>query len=261
MTLLDFCLVTIVPFLASILTFFSGFGLGTILLPVFMVLFPIEIAVAMTALVHLLNNIFKLFLVGKKADVPVTLKFGVPALFAALIGAWCLSFLSYQIPIFTYSLKGQSYQVGFLQLVIGAVMIFFALMELVPRFLKWTVDRKYLSLGGLLSGFFGGLSGHQGAFRSAFLLKAGLSKEAFIATGVIVACVIDLVRLFVYGFGISFSLIINQHLMLLSLAIVSAWAGAWIGRKTLHMATFSAVRWVVGISLMIFGILIAAGIV
>lgn len=43
----------------------------------------------------------------------------------------------------------------------------------------------WLPLGGLLSGFFGGLSGNQGALRSAFLLKAGLSKEAFIATGTV----------------------------------------------------------------------------
>jgi acyl-CoA reductase-like NAD-dependent aldehyde dehydrogenase len=42
----------------------------------------------------------------------------------------------------------------------------------------------YLPVGGLLSGFFGGLSGHQGALRSVFLLRAGLTKESFIATGV-----------------------------------------------------------------------------
>ena len=33
------------------------------------------------------------------------------------------------------------------------------------------------------SGFFGGLSGMQGALRSAFLARAGLSKEAFVASG------------------------------------------------------------------------------
>ena len=34
------------------------------------------------------------------------------------------------------------------------------------RELSWLeFDRRYLPLGGLLSGFFGGLSGHQGALR------------------------------------------------------------------------------------------------
>jgi len=54
------------------------------------------------------------------------------------------------------------------------------LLEMSPRFQQWSLDKKYLPLGGLLSGFFGGLSGHQGALRSAFLIKSGLSKESFI---------------------------------------------------------------------------------
>jgi len=60
-------------------------------------------------------------------------------------------------------------------------------------------DRRYLPLGGVLSGFFGGLSGHQGALRSAFLIRCGLSQEAFVATGIVAACLVDLARLAVYA--------------------------------------------------------------
>ena len=35
-------------FLSSFLTLFSGFGLGTILMPVFALFFPIELAIALT---------------------------------------------------------------------------------------------------------------------------------------------------------------------------------------------------------------------
>ena len=61
-------LVCFVTFLAAALTFVSGFGLGTILLPVFALLYPLPVAVAATAVVHLLNNIFKLLLLGRHAD-------------------------------------------------------------------------------------------------------------------------------------------------------------------------------------------------
>jgi len=37
-------------------------------MPAFALFFPIEVAVAATAIVHLANNIFKGGLVGKKAD-------------------------------------------------------------------------------------------------------------------------------------------------------------------------------------------------
>ena len=53
---------------ASFLTLFSGFGLSTLLMPAFALFFPLEAAIAMTAVVHLANNVFKLALVGRKAD-------------------------------------------------------------------------------------------------------------------------------------------------------------------------------------------------
>ena len=43
--------------LASGLTFFSGFGLGTLLLPAFAPFFPVDRAIALTAAVHFLNGL------------------------------------------------------------------------------------------------------------------------------------------------------------------------------------------------------------
>ena len=58
-------------------------------------------------------------------------------------------------------------------------MFGFAFLELLPFFKKLEFDENKLFFGGVISGFFGGLSGHQGALRSAFLIKCGLSKESF----------------------------------------------------------------------------------
>ena len=57
---MEILIISVVAFFAAILTFFSGFGLGTILTPVMMIFFPVEIAVAFTGIVHFSNNIFKL---------------------------------------------------------------------------------------------------------------------------------------------------------------------------------------------------------
>lgn len=72
-------------------------------------------------------------------------------------------------------------------------------MELLPEAAPWRFDARLLPVEGLISGFFGGLSGNQAAFRSMFLLKAGLSKEPFIATGAVLAVIVYLARLPVYG--------------------------------------------------------------
>ena len=57
---MDVLFVSAVALAAAGLTLFSGFGLGTLLLPALLLFFPPEMAVALTAIVHFLNNIFKL---------------------------------------------------------------------------------------------------------------------------------------------------------------------------------------------------------
>src|SRR4051812_42351353 len=99
---MEYLIICIVALLASTMTFFSGFGLGTILSPVFAIFFPIEVAIALTAIVHFLNNIFKLFLVGKHASKRVVLSFGIPSLIAAIAGAWLLTLISGISPLYSY---------------------------------------------------------------------------------------------------------------------------------------------------------------
>lgn len=72
--------------LASGLTLFSGFGLGTIPMPVSSLLFPVPLAIAATALVLLANNIFKFVLMARHADWAVVVRFSIPAALAAVAG-------------------------------------------------------------------------------------------------------------------------------------------------------------------------------
>ena len=44
--------VALAALFAAGLTLYSGFGLGTLLLPVFALFYPVEVAVAATAMVH-----------------------------------------------------------------------------------------------------------------------------------------------------------------------------------------------------------------
>ena len=64
---MEIIILSIAAFLVALLTFFSGFGLGTILTPVFMLFFPVDLAIALTGVVHFFNNIFKLILVHNEA--------------------------------------------------------------------------------------------------------------------------------------------------------------------------------------------------
>jgi uncharacterized membrane protein YfcA len=246
--------------ITSLLTFFSGFGLGTILTPVFAIFFPVDLAIALTGVVHFLNNIFKLFLIGGKADKHAVLRFGVPAFFAALVGAYVLLRVSELRPVATYFLGGNEYFITPVKLTIAILLISFVLMEAVPYLRNLQFGKDKLVLGGLLSGFFGGLSGNQGALRSAFLIKSDLSKEALIATGIVVACIVDFSRLGVYLTSFARSGL-QENLTLVIAATVSAFAGAYTGRVMLKAVTLNAVRITVTTMLVILSVALGFGIV
>lgn len=239
--MLSTALIALVAGLASLLTFYSGFGLGTLLMPVVALFFPLPLAIAMTAVVHLSNNLFKLGLVGRHADLRVLLRFGVPAVLAALLGAALLGWMSGLAPVYTYEALGQTRAVAPVKLVIGIVILVFVVLERSPRFAALALPPRWMTLGGVLSGFFGGLSGHQGALRSLFLVKAGLDKHAFIATGVCIALAIDLTRLGVYAQQWSAQAQAFDWPVVIA-ATGSAFLGAWIGAKLLKKTTLATIQ-------------------
>jgi uncharacterized membrane protein YfcA len=247
-------------FIISGITLFSGFGLGTALMPVFALFFSLEVAIAATAIVHLANNVFKAILVGRFADLKITLLFSLPAVVFALAGAWLLSRLASPEPLLVYSMGERIMTITPIKLVIGFLMAFFSVMELTNALSGKTVSPRLIPLGGAISGFFGGLSGHQGAFRSIFLLKAGLSKEAFIGTTVLSAIVVDVARLAVYGFYFLSrdSVILSEPKVLghVLVGIVCAFAGIFIGSRLIDKVTYRTVQILVGSMLL----LIATGL-
>jgi uncharacterized protein len=253
---MELLIICIAAFGASVLTFFSGFGLGTLLTPVLAVFFPVDIAIALTGIVHLANNLFKLALVGRKTDFSVVLRFGLPAILTSFLGAWLLIRLSTLNPIHTYQMWDREFQISLVNLIVALLLVVFAVLELSPRFRAKQFDRKLLPAGGLLSGFFGGLTGMQGAIRSAFLLKSGLTKEAYIATGVLIACLIDFARISVYSSRFT-AANLQDNLPLLLSAVLSAFAGAYLGSKLLRKITLHFIQNLVAV--MLIGIAIALG--
>lgn len=257
---MDHAVVCLVSLAASALTLFSGFGLGTLLMPAFAAFFPVPAAVGMTAVVHFLNNGFKLVLFGRAADREVVLRFGLPAVLAAFAGAWALLWLAHLPALAAYTAFGRSFEVLPVKLAVGVLMAGFALFEAHPRTAALAFERRWLPLGGVLSGFFGGLSGHQGALRSAFLIRLGLSKESFVGSGVVIACLVDLTRLGVYAAKFS-AADVGANAGLLAAATASAFLGAWGGAKLLEKVTVAAVQRTVAVLLGLFAVLFAGGVV
>lgn len=257
---MEIVLISIAAFLAAILTFFSGFGLGTILTSVFLIFFPTDVAIALTGVVHFFNNVFKLILVGKKANWQVVLRFGIPAVICAFVGAWIMLKMADLQPLFAYQLGEKTFQVSPIKFIISILLIVFALIDLIPYFNKLQFNKNKLPIGGALSGFFGGLSGNQGALRTAFLIRSGLSKESFIATAAVVSTFVDVTRLSVYATRFAKSGL-AENIPLIVSATLAGIAGSFIGNQLLKKVTLKFIQIFISILLIVLSLVLGAGLI
>lgn len=262
---MDYIVISSVALIVAALTLFSGFGLGTLLMPAFALFFPVEMAVAATAVVHLANNVFKVILIGRGAVARVVALFAIPAAICAAGGAWLLGRVSDVSPLITYNLGGRICEITAVKLVIAVLILIFALVELVPRLERISFGKKYVPLGGALSGFFGGLSGHQGALRTAFLIRLGLRKEQFIGTMVVSAVIVDISRIMVYGMTFVSKDILALRGQgaagLVVAGIIAAFIGSFIGARLVKRITMRTIQLIVGIMLLILSIALGAGVI
>ncbi len=261
----EYIVIAVASMLTSFITLYSGFGLGTLLLPVYVLFFPMEVAIASTAVVHGANNVLKMILVGKHASKETVIRFGIPAILAAFAGAGCLVFLTGIHIGFRYSLGSHEATITPIKAMISVLMFSFAMFELLPFFRNLRFDKKFLVLGGVLSGFFGGLSGHQGALRSAFLAKANFEPAAFVGTNAMIGFLVDAVRIGIYA--LSMLLVGAYHEQsqfsppLIATGIVAAFFGVFIGQRYLHKITLGSIQVITGVMLIAIALLLGLGII
>lgn len=266
---MDFIIIPLVSAAVAALTLVSGFGLGTLLLPAFAIFFPIEIAIAATGVVHFVNNLFRLAIVGRWADRDVVLRFGIPAVIAAFIGAALMTVMAGIPALHTYRLGPLPAEITWLKLVITALLVSFAALELWPKYQQISFPRQALPIGGALSGFFGGISGMQGALRAPFLLRAGLKEKGYVGTANVISTIVDLARLLVYAIGFAWltrkggyeALGEWRTLWLVAAACLAGFLGSYFGAKVVKKVTLRAIRYLVAALLFVAAAALGAGIV
>lgn len=235
MTELTFILVLIITFIMSALTLLTGFGVGTILTPTFAFVYDAKTAVFLVSIVHLANNLLKFGLFRAHINKQIFIKFGIVSFVGAAAGSSLQS-----------ALAGD-----YVRYALAVFLILAGAAEFIPGASKFKIPRAFDFVGGLFSGFLGGLIGNQGAIRSAYLLNYGLSKEAFIATATSIAIVIDLTRIPVYLYSQVHQL---EAAALPLLAVIAvAFAGTFFGKNLLKRISLERFRMTVAVFLIVVG--------
>jgi uncharacterized membrane protein YfcA len=198
-------------------------------------------------------------LLRKDIAYNVALPFALTAVIMSLVGAKLLDYISIQQYYYAYSVLGIEATLTPVKLLVSFLMIVFVLIELVPQWTFKVTGKISYMIGGVFSGFFGGLSGNQGALRSMFLMKAGLSKESYIATGVLIACLVDVSRLSVYIQNWS-DLNLSSQLNLMLVAVLAALSGSLIGKKYIQKVTLKSIQTLIVVFLSCIALLLGIGI-
>lgn len=239
---MDIILPAAAAFISASLTLMTGFGLGTILTPVFLIFHDVKIAILIVAIVHLANNLLKVSLFRGQVNLAILKRFGALTLAGALIGAF-----------FQGKMDSSAVKV-----LLGLSLIFLGVKEVSGFGGKLRIPRKIDYIGGFLSGLLGGFVGNQGAIRSAYLLNYDIPKETFVATAAVIATVVDVTRIPVYIMNNKDA--IDHSLPLLATVVTSAFAGTLAGKNLLKKVSLETFKVYISISVILVGLLLTGGI-
>lgn len=225
----------------SVVTLFTGFGVGTVLTPVMALYFDVKVAVFLAAIVHFFNNAARIYLYRDQVNRGVIRRFGAVSLAGAFLGSFAQIYIDS----------------GWLKAGFGFFLVAFGLSQFAPAGAGLKFPRWLDPVGGFLSGLLGGLIGNQGAIRSLYLLNYGLEKREFIASAAIIAVVIDSTRIPVYVYTMRQYLFDN--LGLIAAVVVSSILGTLLASRVLPQVSAELFRRIILVALMAMGALMLLG--
>lgn len=224
--------------LAGAVAAVSGFGIGSLLTPLLVVSMPTPHAVAVVAIPHVIATLIRWLRLRAHVHGPTFRQFGLASAAGGLLGAALQSRLG--APVLT--------------IVLAALLVLAGSSELTGRRMPLPATPVWRLIGGVLSGFFGGLVGNQGGIRSAALLGFRLEPRQIVATATASALLVDAARLPVYL--VTQGEAIRSHPSLVLAATVGAVLGTLVGVPLLGRIPEARYRSMVGVLLVALGLVL-----
>lgn len=232
--------VAVAAVVAGAIASVAGFGIGSVLTPLFGARYGVQLGVAVVAIPHFAATLFRGVRLRREIDRKTLVHFGIPSVIGGLTGA------------LVHGVARSSW----LGIVFGGLLVFSGVAGITGLSKRMRFDRRAAWLAGAISSALGGLVGNQGSIRSAALLGFDLRKESFVATATAVGVIVDVARLPVY---IAMQGAALLHLWpVISVASIAALVGTVAGDRALRRIPEPAFRTVVSIAVLLLGLVMLA---
>ena len=229
-------LVVIASLVAGAIASVSGFGIGSILTPVFNRHVDMRLAVAAVSIPHLVATAVRFWRMRRDTDWSVLKTFGLMSAAGGLTGALLQHLATSPALMFVFA----------------GVLMFVGVAGLTGLSQRLRFGRVAGWFAGAASGLLGGLVGNQGGIRSAALLGYELSPAAFVATATAIGLIVDFARMPVYVAN-------DGHRLAgiapaIALATAATVAGTFAGERVLTLIPVPVFRKLVALLVLALGI-------
>jgi uncharacterized membrane protein YfcA len=233
----------LVSIIAGAVPALAGFGIGSLLTPVFATQMPLKLAVAAVSIPHLVATAIRFAMLREHVDRKLLWSFGIFSAIGGLTGALAHRWAS--SPLLT--------------IVFGGALLLASISELSGAARKVKLRGAAAWVAGAISGILGGMVGNQGGIRSAALLGFQTTRVTFVATATAVALLVDGARMPVY---LSLEAAALTRLALpIAIACAGCIIGTFWGRRLLERVPEAVFRKLIALLILALGIyMLARGI-
>jgi uncharacterized membrane protein YfcA len=213
----------------------AGFGIGSVLTPVFGLRVATNVAVAAVSVPHVVGTAVRFWLFRGRVDRRVLITFGLTSAAGGLAGALLQRWTSSP----------------WLTVLFGSLLVFTSISEFSGLSRRLRFHGAIAWIAGALSGMLGGLVGNQGGIRSAALLGFDVPKDAFVASATAVGLIVDGARMPVY-------LVTEREGVIgiwipVAIATIGVVIGTLVGRRALARIPETRFRALVAVLLALLG--------
>ena len=228
--LLDWLLLGLAAFVASLLAAITGFGSAAMLLPLLAAICGVREAIPTLTVAQLLGNFGRAWFNRRDLNWPVVSWFSLGSVPAALAGG--VLFASISAPALTRLL--------------GAFLLVIVAYRRLKRAKSEQMSLRAFAPLGAVSSFISALLGSVGPLLAPFFLAYGLTKASYVGTIALSAVVMHVAKLVAYGAA---SVLTPTALILGLILGMVMLPGSWVGKKLVDRVSERAFVIVVEVAL------------